>query len=146
MIAVNYCCGNGKAFADEIGKEFGLEGQKLLEFVEKQQKLEEERRREEEEKEEKRRQIEEEKEERRRILEEDRRKEEKEKEERRRREDKERETRLQERGLRKLELEADRAKARLMRWAMFLQSYNFKVEAIKGSENVGVDYLSRVEE
>lgn len=28
---------------------------------------------------------------------------------------------------------------RLMRWAMFLQSYNIKVEAIKGS-----DYLSRV--
>ena len=36
--------------------------------------------------------------------------------------------------------------ARLMRWAMLLQSYNFKVEAIKGSENVGADYLSRVEE
>ena len=36
--------------------------------------------------------------------------------------------------------------ARLMRWAMFLQSYNFRVEAIKGSENVGLDYLSRVEE
>ena len=54
----------------QIGKEFGLEGEKLLEFVEKQQKLEEKRRREEEEKEEKRRQIEEEKEERRRILEE----------------------------------------------------------------------------
>ena len=35
---------------------------------------------------------------------------------------------------------------RLMRWAMFLQSYNFKVEAIKGSENVEADYLSRVEE
>ena len=34
----------------------------------------------------------------------------------------------------------------LMRWAMFLQSYNFRVEAIKGSENVGADYLSRVEE
>ena len=33
---------------------------------------------------------------------------------------------------------------RLMRWAMFLQSYNMKVEAIKGSDNVGVDYLSRV--
>ena len=27
-----------------------------------------------------------------------------------------------------------------------LQSYNFRVEAIKGSENVGADYLSRVEE
>ena len=49
----------------------------LLEFVEKQQKLEEERRREEEEKEEKRRPLEEEKEEKRRQLE-------KEKEERRR--------------------------------------------------------------
>ena len=53
----------------QIEKEFGLEGEKLLEFVEKQ-KLEEKRRREEEEKEEKRRQIEKEKEERRRILEE----------------------------------------------------------------------------
>ena len=35
---------------------------------------------------------------------------------------------------------------RLMRWAMFLQSYNMKVEAIKGSENVGADYLSRATE
>ena len=33
---------------------------------------------------------------------------------------------------------------RLMRWAMALQSYNMKVEAIKGSDNVGADYLSRV--
>ena len=87
----------------QIGKEFGLEGQKLLEFVEKQQKLEEE-------KEEKRRQVEEEREERRRILEEDRRKEEEEKEERRRREDEERETRRQERELRKSELEAEISK------------------------------------
>ena len=38
------------------------------------------------------------------------------------------------------------ANGRLMRWAMFLQSYNSRVEAIKGSENVGADYLSRVEE
>ena len=38
------------------------------------------------------------------------------------------------------------ANGRLMRWAMFLQSYNFRVEAIKGSENVGADYLIRVEE
>ena len=30
---------------------------------------------------------------------------------------------------------------RLMRWAMFLQSYNFRVEAIKGSDNVGTDYM-----
>ena len=36
--------------------------------------------------------------------------------------------------------------ARLMRWTMFLQSYNFKVEAIKGSEDVRAAYLSRVEE
>ena len=84
----------------QIGKEFGLEGEKLLEFVEKQQQLEEER-------EEKRRQLEEEKEERRRILEEDRRKEEEEKEQRRRKEDEERENRRQERELRKLEMEAE---------------------------------------
>ena len=31
----------------------------------------------------------------------------------------------------------------LMRWTMSLQNYNFRVEAIKGSENVGADYLSR---
>ena len=35
------------------------------------------------------------------------------------------------------------ANGRLMRWAMFLQSYTFKVETIEGSENVGADYLSR---
>ena len=33
---------------------------------------------------------------------------------------------------------------RLMRWAMFLQSYNMKVEAMKGSDIVEADYLSRV--
>ena len=38
------------------------------------------------------------------------------------------------------------ANGHLMRWAMFLQSYKFRVKAIKGSENVGADYLSRVEE
>ena len=38
------------------------------------------------------------------------------------------------------------ANGRLMRWAMFLQSYNFRVQAIKGSENVGADYLGRVQE
>ena len=38
------------------------------------------------------------------------------------------------------------ANGRLMRWAMFLQSYTFRVEAIKGSENVGADYLSRADE
>ena len=35
---------------------------------------------------------------------------------------------------------------RLMRWAMFLQSYNMKVEAMKGSDIVEADYLSRVME
>ena len=35
---------------------------------------------------------------------------------------------------------------RLMRWAMFLQSYNIKIEAIKGKDNVGADYLSRAAE
>ena len=38
------------------------------------------------------------------------------------------------------------ANVRLTCWAMFLQSYNFRVEANKGSENVGADYLRRVEE
>ena len=38
------------------------------------------------------------------------------------------------------------ANGRLILWAMFLLSYNFRVEAIKGSENVGADYLNRVEE
>ena len=32
---------------------------------------------------------------------------------------------------------------RIMRWALFLQNYSFKIEAIKGSENVCADYLSR---
>ena len=91
----------------QIGKEFGLEGEKLLEFVEKQQKLEEERRREEEEKEEKRRQLKEKKEEKRRLLEEQKEEKRRMLEEDRRKEDEERETRRQERELRKLELEAD---------------------------------------
>ena len=69
----------------QLGEKFGLEGEKLLEFV-----------REQEEKEEKRRQLEEE-----------RRLEVEEKEERRRREDEERETRRQEQELRKLEMEAE---------------------------------------
>ena len=102
----------------QMGKEFGLEGAKLLEFVEKQQKLEQERRREVEEREEKRRQLEEEKQEKRRQLEEEReekrRRFEEEKEEKhrlleedRRREDEERESRRQEREVRKLEMEAE---------------------------------------
>ena len=35
---------------------------------------------------------------------------------------------------------------RLMRWAMFLQSNNMKVEAMKGSDIVEADYLGRVME
>lgn len=35
---------------------------------------------------------------------------------------------------------------RIMRWAMYLQNYKFKIEFIKGVENVGADYLSRIEE
>ena len=32
---------------------------------------------------------------------------------------------------------------RIIRWALALQSYNFKLEHIKGKENVGADFLSR---
>ena len=31
-----------------------------------------------------------------------------------------------------------------MRWAMFLQSYSIKIESIKGSDNFGADFMSRV--
>ncbi|KAK6166422.1 hypothetical protein SNE40_023117 [Patella caerulea] len=34
--------------------------------------------------------------------------------------------------------------SRLMRWALILQPYRFRIEAIKGSANVGADYLSRI--
>ncbi|XP_069119292.1 uncharacterized protein [Argopecten irradians] len=33
--------------------------------------------------------------------------------------------------------------SRVMRWALFLQNYKFRIKAIKGSENVAADYLSR---
>ena len=33
--------------------------------------------------------------------------------------------------------------ARLMRWALYLQQYRYKIRYIKGSLNVGADYLSR---
>ena len=33
---------------------------------------------------------------------------------------------------------------RIMRWAMFIQNYKFRIESIRGSENVGADFLSRV--
>jgi len=63
----------------QIGKEFEMGEEKLLEFVEKQQKLEEEKEEKrgqlEEEKGEKHRQLKEEKEEKRRLLEEGRRRE-----------------------------------------------------------------------
>ena len=32
---------------------------------------------------------------------------------------------------------------RLMRWALILQPYRYRVEVIKGSDNIGADYLSR---
>ena len=61
MFAVNYCCGNGKAFADRERIRIG--GRKTARVCAEQLKLEEEQ-------EEKRRQLEEEKEEKRRLLEE----------------------------------------------------------------------------
>ena len=33
---------------------------------------------------------------------------------------------------------------RIMRWSLFLQNYRFRIKAIKGSDNVGGDYLSRL--
>ncbi len=33
---------------------------------------------------------------------------------------------------------------RIMRWAMFIQNYKCRIESIRGSENVGADFLSRV--
>ena len=40
--------------------------------------------------------------------------------------------------------EAKLENARLMRWALILQPYRIHINAIKGSENVGADYLSCV--
>jgi len=34
--------------------------------------------------------------------------------------------------------------ARVMRWALSLQPFRYRVESIKGSDNVGADYLSRI--
>ena len=31
-----------------------------------------------------------------------------------------------------------------MRWALTLQPYRFRIEAIKGKDKVGADYLSRI--
>jgi len=33
---------------------------------------------------------------------------------------------------------------RVMRWALTLQPYRFRVEVIKGKDNIGADFLSRV--
>ncbi|XP_021346938.1 uncharacterized protein LOC110446222, partial [Mizuhopecten yessoensis] len=35
------------------------------------------------------------------------------------------------------------ANGRLMRWALLLQPYRFRIQAIRGSDNIGADYLSR---
>ncbi|XP_071797127.1 uncharacterized protein [Asterias amurensis] len=37
------------------------------------------------------------------------------------------------------------ANGRIMRWALALQPYRFHIEAIKGSDNIGADFLSRSE-
>jgi hypothetical protein len=34
--------------------------------------------------------------------------------------------------------------SRIMRWALFLQNYRFQIRAIKGSDNLIADYLSRI--
>ena len=36
------------------------------------------------------------------------------------------------------------ANGRVLRWALALQSYRYRVQAIKGRENVGADYMSRL--
>ena len=38
---------------------------------------------------------------------------------------------------------AKEANSRLMRWSLYLQSYNFTTEVIKGSDNLVADFLSR---
>ncbi|XP_050030532.2 uncharacterized protein [Dermacentor andersoni] len=40
--------------------------------------------------------------------------------------------------------EAQFTNSRVLRWALLLQEYDFNVLSIKGAENVGADYLSRV--
>lgn len=36
------------------------------------------------------------------------------------------------------------ANSRLMRWSLYLQPYRFRIVAIRGRDNVGADYLSRI--
>ena len=31
-----------------------------------------------------------------------------------------------------------------MRWALALQPYRYRLEVIKGSKNIGADYMSRI--
>ena len=38
------------------------------------------------------------------------------------------------------------ANGRIMRWALALQPYRYRIEVIKGSKNVGADYMSRATE
>ena len=90
MIAVNRTAVEMEKLL-QIGEKFGLEGEKLLEFVEKQQKLEEEKEEKRRKFEEERRREEKEEEEKRRKLEEERRRKEKEREEKRRQWEEERE-------------------------------------------------------
>ena len=40
---------------------------------------------------------------------------------------------------------AKQTNARIMRWALTLQPYRFRIESIKSSQNVGADFLSRAE-
>ena len=35
--------------------------------------------------------------------------------------------------------------SRVMRWALALQPYRYRIESIKGSDNAGADYLSRLD-
>ena len=37
------------------------------------------------------------------------------------------------------------ANGRILRWALALQPYRFRIEAIKGKENVGADFMSRMD-
>lgn len=39
---------------------------------------------------------------------------------------------------------AKHVNSRVLRWSLTLMEYDFKVEYIKGSDNVGADYLSRI--
>lgn len=40
--------------------------------------------------------------------------------------------------------QAKHLNSRVLRWSLVLQEYSFRVEHIKGSENVGADFLSRI--